>query len=94
MNKTAYLVAFIDTKIKPPIVQDIGIFSEPSPTCSLRFRPVLLHEVTGTNYEDAEKRLSQIIKTNPEFQWCEAFRTPRWGAFDAETNEWLSTEQP
>ena len=78
MNKTAYLVAFINTETKPPIVQDIGIFSESGPTCSLRFRPVLLHEVKGDNFEDAKKRLNQILKTNPEFQWCEAFRTSRW----------------
>lgn len=70
MNNTAYLVVYIDTKTKPPVVCDAGIYSEPIATHDLSWYPVgILQKTSRHGYGQAKAELLNELAERPDLQW-------------------------
>ena len=70
MNKTAYLVGFVDTKSNPPVIRQTGIFSESSPTtASLDSFPVEIAKATDETYDSAVALLKGMLR-HRNLEWA------------------------
>ena len=73
----AYLVLSLDVTTDPPSVASVGVFSEPTPTCSLNLRTFIMGEAVGKSYEDAHKYAILTLFHNPMYRWCHPYLDDR-----------------
>lgn len=78
MGECAYLVAYLDTTVHPPVVKGCGIYSENAKTLTDGINNkkfcVDIQSVSGRDYEEARKKLVAFLK-----EWCEIEHSPfRW----------------
>lgn len=71
MNRIAYAVIFI----QDAELVGAGIYSEPSPTCYARMRPVVFRQVEAEDYDRASKKMREFLSLDPH-------ATPIWSRFD------------
>lgn len=64
---TAYVVLFINKKTLR--LDGWSIYSEPSPTCSSLYLPLVLFEITDRFYETAREKVVDILRNNPAYAW-------------------------
>lgn len=59
---TAYLVAFYDAE--QGVIVHAAVYSEPSPTVSTAWAPIIVARITRTTYAEAERVLKHWIRIN------------------------------
>lgn len=71
MNKTAYLVIFLDVSTNPPTFKGAGIYSEATPSVmNFKIRPITIaSETSSRGFDVARKRLAVDIQTNQVLGW-------------------------
>lgn len=57
----AYLVAFVDDL---QAIAEIGVYSEPRPTCSTKLTPVVIVFFKGRTYHEASDDLRSWVRAN------------------------------
>jgi len=75
MPITAYLHICIDTEAVPPVVSQVRIMSDGNPTTNFsREMWVTVVSMGGTDYEDAQERILQVLRQVPViFGWMNPF---------------------
>ena len=66
MNRTAYLVLFVDRESLA--IVHAGIFSETHPTCDFKLRPVAILDASRNTYAAAEAHLRRVL-AHPSWDW-------------------------
>lgn len=61
MAVTAHLVIFLD---RADTIVDVGVYSEPHPTCTLEVRPVSIVLFEGPSYREACEELRAWVRAN------------------------------
>jgi hypothetical protein len=80
LNRTAYLVAHLDTATSPPVVKGVGIYSEPARSLTMirGMFAVDVYDEWGTDYEDAIRNLLKSIRLYPSiFAWVKPLMRDR-----------------
>lgn len=69
IEQRAYLVGALDmTNPEAPVYKGCGIFSEQSPSTTMRIRWFPIHETSGKDFQEAVDRMHVEIAENPYFQ--------------------------
>jgi hypothetical protein len=76
MNKTAYLVGFIDKMTRRVLSADI--FSEATPTTATpRLFATTLASFTGRDYHEARLVVADMVRESPHLSWVRPILTSR-----------------
>ena len=70
--KTAYLLAFIDTRRSPPAVVSVGIYSDSEKGITLegsRFAVTRIADACRSTYDEAKRELEYLVKRTASLGW-------------------------